>query len=65
MGTFVNQTASFERAKKMLAEIRAAAKAGDKYAIELLALYDGNNPAAIWMPWPEKKNEKNDGHTKD
>ncbi len=56
MTAFVNQTASFEKAKKMLAEIRAAAKAGDKYAIELLALYDSNSPAAVWMPWPEKKN---------
>ena len=52
----IDQTASFKAGLKMLEEIRAAAKEGNTYAKELLALYDACNPAVIWMPWP--KNEK-------
>jgi len=55
MTAFVNKTAAFERAVKMLEEIRAAAKAGDEYAIKLLSLYDAAHPGVLGMPWPEKK----------
>lgn len=45
----MNQTAAFEDARKTVQNIREAAAAGDKEAQELLKLFDGCSPAAVFV----------------
>ena len=43
----MNQTPAFEEAVKTMANIRAAAAAGDEEAVRLLKMADANSPAFV------------------